>query len=69
MSETLPTLLTPCDVASWLALPTSRVERLVRDGAIPCIRLPTGEIVFDAAELAAWLGSLRVRMREVRHAD
>jgi excisionase family DNA binding protein len=64
MSSThLPNLLTPGDVAAWLALPVRRVERLARDGEIPAIRLPTGEYVFAADELTAWLDALRERRR------
>jgi excisionase family DNA binding protein len=63
MSDPLPTLVTPGDVAAWLAIPVRRVERMARDGEIPAIRLPTGEYVFDADDLTAWLNSLRERGR------
>jgi excisionase family DNA binding protein len=59
----LPTLVTPGDVAAWLALPARRVERMARAGDIPAIRLPSGEYVFDADELTAWLEALRERGR------
>ena len=55
MSNTLPTLLTAHDVASWLGMPTRRVVRLARAGDIPSLTLPDGEIAFDAAELTAWI--------------
>jgi excisionase family DNA binding protein len=63
MSDVLPTLISPSDVAAWLAVPVRRVERMARDGEIPAIRLPTGEFVFAADDLAAWLDALRDRRR------
>jgi hypothetical protein len=57
--HTLPTLITPGDVAAWLSIPVRRVDRMARDGDIPAIRLPTGEYVFDPDALASWLEVLR----------
>jgi hypothetical protein len=62
----LPLMLTAMDVGLWLSLPTRQVERMARHGEIPCIRLPTGEILFDRAELLMWLDSLRDQPTEVR---
>jgi hypothetical protein len=59
----LPDLLTPSDVARWLSLPTSRVVNLARQGKIPCIVLPGGEMVFDPDELAQWLNALRTERK------
>jgi excisionase family DNA binding protein len=62
----LPDLLTPAAVADWLGLPVQRVERLGRQGTIPAITLPGGELIFARADLAAWLERLRAEGREVR---
>jgi hypothetical protein len=67
MAPQLPSLLTPHDVGLWLSMRTGRVLRLARDGRIPCRRLPCGDILFDPAELTAWLDSLR-SPGEVAHA-
>lgn len=58
-APTLPLMLTAMDVGLWLNLPTLQVERLARHGKIPCIRLPTNEILFDCAELLMWMDRLR----------
>jgi excisionase family DNA binding protein len=50
-------LLTPLDVANWLSLPTRQVNRLARNGQIPAIMLPGGELIFDKADLQSWLTS------------
>jgi len=55
----LPRLLVVPEVAHWLSISSRRVEHLARDGKIPHIVLPDGELVFDADELARWLESLR----------
>ena len=67
-SPALPELLTPLDVATWLAIPSRRVERLAKQGRIPCIVLPGGDIVFRADELSKWLDSLGEGPREAVHA-
>jgi hypothetical protein len=54
-TATLPRLLTPMDVAGWLSLPAARVVRMARRKEIPAVELPGGGLVFDAADLAAWL--------------
>jgi hypothetical protein len=58
-TSSLPTLLTAQDVGLWLALPTGTVARLARQGKIPCLTLPSGDLVFDPAELKEWLQTLR----------
>jgi hypothetical protein len=63
----LPQMLTPMDVGLWLSLSTGRVERLARRGQIPAIILPSGDILFDRAELLMWLDDLGDRPREVSH--
>jgi hypothetical protein len=66
MGTAIPTLWTPQDVGLWLTIPTERVIRMARQGRLPCITLPDGEVVFDAAQLVAWLNA---RRQEVNCAD
>jgi hypothetical protein len=60
-TATLPRLLTPAEVGVWLVLPARRVERLARAGEIPCLTLPDGSIMFEAASLAAWVQTRRAQ--------
>ena len=57
-AKTLPDVLTAADVALWLRLPTRAVERMARRGDIPARTLPTGDLAFEAADLAEWLRHL-----------
>jgi hypothetical protein len=63
----LPDVLTAADVGLWLRLPARSVERMARRGQIPSRTLPTGDIAFDATELAEWLRGLP-RGKEATHA-
>jgi hypothetical protein len=58
MDAALPRYLTAFDVADWLHIPARRVERMARAGQIPCVRLPDGGLLFDAAVLAEWAKTL-----------
>jgi predicted site-specific integrase-resolvase len=49
------TLLTPRDVDGLFRYPAGRAARLAKAGRIPCIRLPDGEIRFDASEIEKML--------------
>jgi hypothetical protein len=60
-TATLPRLLTAAEVALWLVLPSSRVERMGRAGQIPCLILPDGSVLFEAAVLAEWVKSRRAQ--------
>jgi predicted site-specific integrase-resolvase len=51
------------DVADLLRLPMRRIARWVRQGTIPAIVLPDGELVFDADEIAAWIDARREGVR------
>jgi hypothetical protein len=62
----LPTLLTTGEVADLLHETIPRIIRQARRGLIPCILLPSGDFVFDRAEIAAWLDSLRKRATHAR---
>jgi hypothetical protein len=61
--------MTALDVGLWLTLSTRQVERLAKLGRIPSITLPTGDVVFERAELLTWFGSLRDRRGEVANAS
>jgi len=58
-TSTLPLLLTAAEVAGWLLLTTSAVERMARDHAIPAVELPDGSHLFEPEALIAWLASRR----------
>jgi hypothetical protein len=47
------------DVAFWLCIPAKRVAQLARDRVIPHVELPSGELLFDSAELAEWVRQFR----------
>jgi hypothetical protein len=53
MSE--PLLISTSEAAEALRMLTARVVRLANAGAIPCVRLPDGELRFDLADLRAWV--------------
>jgi excisionase family DNA binding protein len=59
-----PALWTAHEVAAYLCLTARRVLRLARDGAMPCMRLPGGEVMFDPEELAEWLSRCRTPVSE-----
>ncbi|MBM4038886.1 MAG: helix-turn-helix domain-containing protein [Planctomycetes bacterium] len=52
-------LLDVVAVATRLGLTRGEIARLVREGTLPHIALPNGEIRFDAGEVAAWIDSRR----------
>jgi hypothetical protein len=64
MNATLPRLLHSGEVGDWLGMPGRKVERLARRGVIPGVLLPSGEWVFDAAQLATWFEQLLERQAE-----
>jgi hypothetical protein len=53
--ESLPELVTIRDVAGWLRQPVRRVSRLARQGRIPHLKLPGGDLLFEPAALRNWL--------------
>lgn len=57
-------LLTPDDVGHWLAMTARNVKRLAREGVLPHISLPTGDIVFEPEEISRWVESRKVRSKE-----
>ena len=59
MDTALPRLWTAQDVSFWLCCPTRQVLRWAKDGKLPSIKLPDGELVFDPAELSDWLTKQR----------
>ncbi len=57
---TLPAqLLTASDVAEILRVTSAYVNRLTKRGAMPHVRLPDGEVRFDAADVEAWIDAQR----------
>lgn len=59
MNATTGDLLTIHGVAARLGLSERAVDRLVRDGRLPCIKLPNGAVRFHPDDLAAWLSTFR----------
>jgi excisionase family DNA binding protein len=58
-AATLPHILTPQEVAAWLGTTTRAVVKMAGAGDVPHVRLPGGDIVFVAHDLAAWIESRR----------
>jgi hypothetical protein len=58
MTTTIRPLLTVQDVGAWLTMPIRQVERMARQGLIPCRKLPDGTFVFKEQELATWVEAL-----------
>jgi predicted site-specific integrase-resolvase len=54
-----PTYLSDVQVSSRLDVSLIQVRRWAKAGKVPCIILPDDSVLFDPAELAAWLQSLR----------
>jgi hypothetical protein len=63
----LPRLWNTQDVALWLNCTPRQVIRWAKAGKLPCITLPDGDVMFDPAELMAWLTTRRVQGSD--HAD
>lgn len=59
-----PALWTTREVAAYLCLPRRRIAHMARDGLLPCVQLPGGEMMFDPQELAEWLARCRRPSRE-----
>jgi hypothetical protein len=55
----MPTLLTQDETAEMLRLTERQLNRLARDGAIPSIALPNGQLRFEADAIRDWIDSLR----------
>ena len=55
-------LLTAREVAETLALTPETVLAWQRDGKLPAIKLPSGQIRFKQEELEAWLGERSTRV-------
>ena len=60
-------LMTAREVGEVLGVSTETVLRWVRAGRLPAFRLPSGQLRFDASELAEWLE--RRRSCEESHAE
>ena len=57
--NTQKTLLDADDAAKILLLSTRRVRTLVRDGQLPHVVLPGGEIRFDPVDITRFVESLK----------
>jgi predicted site-specific integrase-resolvase len=49
----------PDEVSEMLRLPVRRLSRMARQGEIPAVILPDGEIRFDPDELRRWVQSCK----------
>jgi hypothetical protein len=65
-TATLPQLLDADAVAHWLQIPRRRVLKMVEAAQIPYVRLPSGDVVFNAADLSAWIEAQAIG-REAAH--
>lgn len=54
-----PTYLSDVEVSARLGVALSQLRRWAKAGRIPCLILPDGSTLFDPAEFAAWLQSIR----------
>jgi hypothetical protein len=57
MEASLKPLLTHYDVADLLQMPAARVARMARARQIPCVIMPTGELLFQEQQLREWLAA------------
>jgi len=59
-----PFYLTPGDAAQLLQITTGELTKMVELQLVPFVRLPSGSVTFDEADLVAWLRALKVPPRE-----
>jgi hypothetical protein len=59
MDTMIQSLLTSHDLAAWLCATARRVERMARDGQIPCLIMPDSTIRFEPIEIRRWIKSRR----------
>lgn len=64
----MKTLLMPAQVDRILRYPRGRSARLARQGRLPHILLPDGEIRFDQAEIDKLLTPTGSKVKEASHA-
>jgi hypothetical protein len=55
----LPDFLTDLAVAEWLATTPSRVRKWAREGKLPHVATPDGQLLFHPADLALWIEKQR----------
>ena len=67
--NTPQTLLDADDAAKILLLSARRVRTLVRDGHLPHIVLPGGEIRFDPRDIERWVDSHKQESKEANNAS
>lgn len=56
-SDAIPNYLSDVQVAARLGIPAPQLRRWAKRGTIPGLILPDGSVLFDPAELMAWLQS------------
>jgi hypothetical protein len=54
-----PELWTSWDVGMWLDKSARQVEKMARQGQLPYLELPGGELRFDPAQLREWAAQLK----------
>lgn len=54
MDSTNGILLSDHEASELLRIKTRRLTKLARDGKVPCVILPDGELRFSRADLAEW---------------
>ena len=59
MDKTRPLLLDAIDAGRLLGLTPSRVSRLAKRGALPCVALPDGELRYTEGDLREWVDNHR----------
>jgi excisionase family DNA binding protein len=62
-TRTRRSLLTPQEAAEVLRINKSTMYRWIKDGKVPFIRLPSGDVRIDEKEFDAWLSE---RSRKAR---
>ena len=55
-----PTLLTTNEVAARLGVHRRMVERLVRSGDLPCVRIAPRSLRFSAADIDAFIAARKI---------
>ena len=67
-TATLPHMLTPAEVATWLMMTTRTVVGMAKARAIPAVELPDGSFLFEPEALAEWIRARRTTEGGPTHA-
>ena len=52
-------LLNKRQLASRLGISTRRVNTMLQQGILPCVKLPSGDIRFRSGDIERWLDALQ----------